>query len=218
MIAETVADLVTIFRSEVDDAVSDGVGDHDKLWKTWEVLNYATEAVDATAKRVLSLTQKIDLTITAGQGVVALPQRVLNIRDARLLVRQIHLLPRNANELNRFDVFNSTGTPRWYVADYSVHALDLYPTPDEDDMLRIQCSVTIDEPLAESDDFPFTDLQDTRLVLEYMKHLAYKKQDAETLDLQRSVEYRDSFDRLSRERAVSVRNYRRRPAAVRMNW
>lgn len=218
MFADTISDVLALFRSEVDDVVSENSDESDRLWKTSELLIYATEAADATARAVLSLTEQLSLTVTSGTATLALPARVLHIRHAHLVTAKRILEARNLNELEAGDMFDSAGTPSSYVADYVAHSLQLFPTPSANDTLLAQCSTTISEMLSESDDTPFVDAQDIRLMLTYMKHLAYQKHDAETLDLERSRTYFDTFLQESRTRSASVRNYRRRPGTVRVNW
>lgn len=229
MFAETVEEMIAAFRSDVDDVAStDG---SDNLWDSIDVLRYLNTAVDKTARKVLSLHEVITLAVTADDPVVALPRRVLHIRHARMASTNYTLSEQNADEAVfggddygiTTSVTNSlfsgrSGPPRVFVRDYETLGLRLFPTPVASDSLILQCTVTIETALDDTDDMPFTDTDDLHLVLLWMKKLAYSKHDAETRDLQRAQEYEDEYNALAVERNAAVRNLRRRPGTVRMQW
>jgi hypothetical protein len=229
MFAETVEDMIAAFRSDVDDvASSDG---SDNLWDVTDVLRYLNIAVDKTARTTLSLHEVITLAVTAGDPVVALPRRVLHLRHVRLASTGYVLSEQNANEglfgVDDYGITTSitdelfsgrSGTPRVYVRDYETLGLRLYPTPVVDDSVIAQCTVTIESPLDETDDMPFTDADDQYLTLLWMKKLAYAKHDAETRDMERSKEYEAEYIAFALERNAAVRSLRRRPGNVRMQW
>lgn len=230
MLFETVEDLIAAFRSDVDDATS--VDGSDNLWSDTDALRYANAAIDKTAKETLSLHEVLTLTLTASQPLVVLPRRVLHIRGARLGSNNLPVRELNLNEHphgidddyghtvpSASALFSSPpGTPRWYVRDYDPRGLYLCPASAEDDTLIAQCSVTVEEALLEDDDFPFTDSDDTELVLLWMKRMAYLKHDAETYDMQRSREYEEQFFARARDRRSESSSFKRRPGTVRMQW
>ena len=215
MIADTVNDIINVFRSDVDDVVS---SDDDVLWTAADALRYATEAADAVARATQRLYEIIDISVVADTSYVALPARVLNIRHAVLVTAKKKLRIENLNEQSGSDLFDNSSEPCYLVADYRVGSLELFPVPTENDTLRLQCSVTIAAALDVSDDMPFADAADQRLMVTYMKYLAYMKHDAETFDLERAVAYKASFDDMAARRNAEIRRHRRRPGAVRMNW
>lgn len=232
MLAATTTELLGVFRDEVDDVVTDIDGsDFGCLWKDREIYGYMTEACDAVARDTNTQYRLISVNYTAGDGVVALPSYVHEIRSIRDADRSVVLEQVNANApaLAQGDDYGqslgtnvmfgvSSGQPRAYVRDYDARAIRLIPTPSADGTLEIQCSVTIAARLQKDMPVPFAAIPDQRLVLHYMKSLAYRKQDAETEDLVRA----NGFEALYREgaaaRAAELRNVRRAPPVVRMEW
>lgn len=230
----TTDELNTTFRREVGDQVNpnaspDVAVDSDCLWKDDEIYGYATEAADALAKETEELFKIVQLAVVIGEQVVKLPRYVLKIRSARLVVRNRALVPQNTNaELyyvrsdyglpTSLSMFSSTGSPTAYIRDYKRGALLLVPKPTEDDILELQCSVTLTTPLLAGMMLPFLDVEDQRLLLHYTKYLAYAKQDADTMDLKRSLGFKQQFDDGALARGLSLRKYRRGPGVVRMEW
>ena len=232
MLALFTDELATRFRSDVDDAVTDAAGsDYGCLWKDSDVYSYMTEACAMVASRTASLYRTLSLPYIAGQRTIFLPHYVREIRSARLVGRNQLVLQRNANDqlLGAHDdyglrlsghpqMFEGEGRPTTFVRDYDAKQLRLVPAPNEDDTLEIQCTVSISLPLSSGMPMPLTDLEDQVLVLHYMKMRAYRKHDAETEDLVRAKEYERLYEQGVIARASELRNNRRAPGQVRMNW
>lgn len=229
MFATTVNELVTLFRSEVNDRDKFD-GDPDSLlWKPADVLAYFNEGLNRVLKRTEALYREIPLKVTAGQRLVRLPASVRHIREARLRSTFSPLREVNTNDPARYmsasdyglptlTLNASPGEPSAYTRDFSAKGLLLNTVPVADDFIDIQCSVILTEPLTLEDDLPITDDEDQRLVITYMKYRAYAQHDVETYDLQRSTQYRAEFDRDLAERVADLRSVRRAPGTVRMEW
>jgi len=239
MIAFTTDDLATIFRQEVDDvlsATSPSPVDADRLWKNAEVFSYMTEAADAVAKAVEGIYKVLQFPITPAAVVVpavpvqiSLPRNVLHIREAKLLALGTYVNMTRADDhvIAAYDTYgppvrNSAlltyGVPTELVRDYYNRAFYLLPIPNITDTLELQCTVTIGTPLAAGMPLPFLDTSEQRLMLHYMKKLAYSKHDADTLDLSRATGFGAMFEVEARERASRLSSYRRPPGTVRMEW
>lgn len=232
MLASSTDGLAGVFRNEVDDKVTDqDGGDFGCLWTNAEVYGYMTEACDAVATKTSTAYRTIRLPFEAEQSKISLPAYVLEIREAHYVERNTELEQLNANEpqfggtddygiqRGRFaGLFGQSGTPRAFVRDYDTRGIRLVPTPTVLGTIEIQCTVTIAAPLEAGMPFPFMDVKDQRLVLHYMKSLAYLKQDAETEDLTRASSFAALFRSGVEERAAQLRNNRRSPGTVRMNW
>lgn len=232
MLASSTDELARVFRSEVSDEVTDQDGsDYGCLWKDWEVYGYMTEACDAVATRTDTSYRTIHLTFAAGDETVRLPPYLLEIREVRHLERdaKLDLLNANSPSFGEIDdygaprgrysgLFGQTGRLRAVVRDYDASALRLVPTPQDAGTLEIQGTVTLAMPLAAGMPLPFQDVKDQRLVLDYMKAQAYLKQDAETEDLTRASLFDARFRDGVEARKVQLRNVRRAPPTVRMNW
>lgn len=229
MLATTATEFLSVFRDEVDDASIYTAGNDDVcLWKDREIYRYMTAAVDALAKDTDGLFKLVRLPYTASSSVVLLPKYVLHIRHARDITNERDLTPCNTDgvmstdtsDYGRFDTQNSmfqgTGHVTHYVRDYEKKHLRLVPIPATAGELELQCTVTLQLPMADGLPMPFEDTQDQLLLLEYMKYLAYRKQDAETEDLVRSDKAKAAYDAGAKARKAELRNYRRTPGVVRM--
>lgn len=231
-IAITVDDLRTKFRREVDDALV-GATDDDRLWKDDEIVSFANEALDEWARVTRALQETILLNVVAAEPTVELPTRVLDIQDVYLETSGVTVMPKNANNVDtgvvadyngvplgfQDSLHTGSGTPRCYVRDYdNGDVLRLIPTPILSETLKLQATVTIEDNLDEGDDLPRMGIKDQRIVLMYMKYLAYGNQDADTYDLQRSQTFYSQFEFAAGERELELRRYRRTPGAVKFSW
>lgn len=232
MLAQTTDELVTRFRSEVVDKVTDVDGsDADCLWSDYDIYGYLTEAVDAVAKLTDGLYKTVRLPYSAGDQMVTCPKYVLEIREARLVGTNRVIEQVNANSTGYGWVWDyglkwrgasalheGSGEPICFVRDFEQKALRLVPHPVADDALEIQCTITTSVPMETGMPLPFGDTEDQRLLLHKMKALAYLKQDAETEDLTRAKLFAGLFEQGYMDRKSELQRHRRTPPVMRMNW
>ncbi len=217
MLADTVSGFITVFRGEVGDTLIDiSGGEQACLWKKADILGYLTEASDALAKATNALRETITIPFVAGDRTVPKPKRVLHIYEARLVTADQLVDVNNAN--TAFRRFSNTGRPREIYRDHDRNKIRFYPTPTQDDSLEIVCSSTLSKPVLEGDAMIFMDVEDQRLLLEYMKWRAYSKQDAETEDLSRAKIAFGNWQSGSVDRESSLRNQERAPGQIQMEW
>lgn len=224
MFAATTDELLSVWRREVDDTAEPYLWSHD------EGLQYMTEAVDMTAKATLGLNRVLHIPYDVAQAVVPLPANVLHINTALLVGarRALHEVnseewvsgPSDYGACSHQYAFaaDSQGIPRSYLRDYERRALRLIPIPIAADTLELQCTVTLATPMVSGAMLPFRDSEDLRLVLLYMKKLAYEKHDVETLDLQRARDFGAQFEALALRRKSDINSYRRAPGITRVDW
>jgi hypothetical protein len=115
-------------------------------------------------------------------------------------------------------MFEGSGQPSVYVRDYERRALRLVPIPAFSGVLELQVSVTVGVPIEKGGDLPTQDAEEQRLLLHYMKWRAYEKQDAETQDMPRARYYEAAYRNGAMERESSLRNMRRTPGVIRMEY
>lgn len=221
MFATTADELLKFFRSDADDQVEP------YLWSDVDAYGYMTEGFDALLKRAEVKYEVLSLAITAGVQDVALPAKVLHIRSAHIVGGGVvYASSASDSSIPRDDYGQpisssisdpGTGTPSMYVRDYRAKFLRLLPIPAANAVLEIQCSSTIGIAMAEGVALPTTDAEDLRLVLHFMKSLAYQKHDAETEDLVRAKFHEDRFRVGVLDRESRLRNMRRPPGTVRMS-
>lgn len=232
MLAFTTDEFAAVFRNEVDDPL-EGVDasspDSECLWKNAEIYRYMTSAADAVARAVEGIYKIVEITLVANQQAYTLPRNVLHIREARLVTADRRLRPSNADvatrmrgddygELLNNQFWSATGVPSCYVRDYRKNALLLSPIPTTADTLELQCTATVATPLAAAMPMPFMEVPDQELMLLYMCHLAYRKQDADVLDLKQSREYKTMFEEAATMRKELLESYRRTPGLVETWW
>lgn len=233
MLAYTSDDLAKLFRAEVGDSITDTQGrDNDRLWKDWEVYSYMTEAVSAVMSRTDTRQKLMELPVIRGQRDVRCPSYIEEIRSIARKSDGARLTSYGANAesfgcrddygmaTNGWSDLNGTasGPIDSYVRDYASGFLRLVQIPNRDDTLLVQCVVKLSVPLECGMPLPILDVEDQRLALEYMKARAYRKHDAETEDLRRAVSAEQWFETKVEERKSHLRNIRRPPGVVRMNW
>lgn len=224
MFASTSDELLRYFRAEVDDAVAP------YLWEDWEAYGYMTEGFDALLKEANVRTTVLQLAFTKDVPTVNLSRSLLHIDTLRIVggsqLTAASATVRAATRANDYGqnapsldpMFTGTGTPQLYVRDYERSALRLVPIPNVSGVLELQGTITLSMPMADGALLPSTDAEDLRLVLHYMKFLAYSKHDAETEDLTRADYHEGHFNEGALQRETRLRNYRRPPGVVRMEF
>jgi hypothetical protein len=214
----TLEELATLFRLDVDDLPGDTVTDVNwknddtgLLWKNQEICRYANQAQNEFCFRQPILDANTQTTIThisvgAGNQRYTYDRRILSIRSAKFVdsISDEHRLQKRSQQwmdLNKpqWDLEGNTaidGTPEYYVEDHGSRSFVLYPLP----ALAGTIHLTVDR-------LPFAAMVWTRRhldspeigeehhldLLDYMKHLAYQKKDAETEDKTLSADFLDSF-------------------------
>lgn len=223
MFAQTSSDLLRNFRAEVADDVAP------YLWEDWEAFGYMTEGFDALLKDAAVRYTVLRLPFTAAVPTIPLPKSVLHIRSAHVVGggtltaasstdRTFVRADDYGQSVSSADsMFSSSGTPVYYIRDYDRCALRLVPIPNVTGEIEMQVSSTIALPMGDGVPLPTTDAEDLRLVLHYMKSLAYRKQNAETQDLVRARDHEAEYRAGAVVRDARLRNYRRPPGVVRMS-
>lgn len=225
MLASTADELLLLFRHEVSDLAEP------YLWSDYEAYAWMTEATDALLKQAGVQNKVLRLPFTSGNPLVKLPRKILHILAARVVSTNRALLAANTNDTafgfnddyglrtaGHGAMFEGSGHPASYVRDYETRALRLVPAPNFDGEIEIQCTTTLGAPLEDGIPLPTQDAEDQRLILHYTKWRAYAKHDAETEDLVRAREYERLWRTGVVDREVSLRNQRRAPGSVRMEW
>lgn len=228
----TTDDLITRFRNEVDDILRGlNAAGNDALWSNDEALVYAGEAVAQVASDTVSLYKTFDLPFYAADGGYArLPSsfEVIDINQVYLVNGKYRLDARNLVEGTRHgDDYgytgaddgweNATGRPRYYSREFRPGYLRMYPAPVEDDTLRITAVIGALETVLGAP-LPFQHPKDVRLLLLWMKYLAYGKKDVDTFDPAASSRYKSEYDAAALDRKYECQRIRRAPRPVQFSW
>lgn len=210
-----VDDLIQDFRSDVFDRPDvDETGFHrDMLWSQADALRYANAAAAQWAADTLAYRKVMTITLIGGQALYRLPYELIEIVRASysaypgaygrvLCVFNLdeRLLKDDYGQLyiSNGDLVHRIGNPRGVTLDSNPSFLRVYPAPETvapGPMTLELNAVVYPQQLYEGVPLPSANSQDRHLMLLWMKKMAYAKQDADTLDLERSIsferEYRD---------------------------
>lgn len=224
MLAFDTTGLMLLFRSEVDDELQASCGDEDCLWKNAEVYSYMTEAVDAVMRLTGGTSGEYRVPYLAGAASVRMPRKVYQIQSAwldggkQLRISRASDLNMDRNQSPITLDLDRRDTPTHLMCELGMEHCVLYPTPDVDGAVNVLGYFTLGAPLAEGVPMPLREIRDQRLVLTYMKALAYTKHDAETYDSGRAMSYMADFNTGIQDRESEIRRNRRPPGFVKMDW
>lgn len=224
----TPTQLKDLFRSDVRDEASP------PLWTDTEIFVYMDDAQKMFCRKgggIADSTSAIcTMQVAAGDTYIDYDPRILKLRDLRRASDG-----RNVNILN----FEDLGHPGWAQDDYGQSAsfgtggvkfstnptaitgvvvgMDanklrlVAPAVADDTLQAIVYRMPLEDITASSIAFEI-DVQHHRHLMNWMKHLAHEKQDAETYDRGRSMEFRDKFlaycDQAKAERERREHKYR----------
>lgn len=224
----TMAQLLTFFREDLDDTATP------YLWTDSQFYRY----LDAAQKEFVRDTRYIhdattaeicSIPVFANRDYVVFDERILEVKRAQLASTNRPLTVLNFNELDhgthagdsyeQWEIVSwteSTGTPRYFVAEYETERARLVPSPTVDDTLNLW---VIRDPLDDIDDEDSTmeviDRNDQLTILEYAKYLAYSKQDADVYDKERAATHFQLYTVGAEKTRQRINKKRRRPGTVR---
>lgn len=207
----TTDSLEETFRSDVFDKadVDAGGNSRDTLWSSAEVLRYINAAADRVARDTLGLYRRFEFEVAAEDPLI--PCRTDTILD---IVAADFVMPAvsSTRALEAFDVhqgiwrddygaqivrrpdLNSVGQPTHFARDSDPRFLRIYPAPLYAGTLTMLACITPQE-LHPGMPLPFQARADIELMLQWMKQLAYRKQDADVQDLTRADSYLRDYNR-----------------------
>lgn len=218
------SELLSQFRTEVDDLELPGNGDDsDTLWKDTEIYGYMDEGQKEFVRLTDFLPDVIDVGVTAAEPYVDFDPNIAKVRRARLRTAGTIITPTTLNQIESLvisdDYYNSEGIQQWedlkgppkyLITDAKLYSARLVPEPLVIDTLDLHI-FRKPEDIADGDSsFEVEEIQHLRTILMYMKYLAYNKQDAETVDDQRSEGALEKFTHFVSEYKFELQRTRRR--------
>lgn len=227
--------LIEDFRSDVADRADiDGSGQlRDTLWSETDVLRYANQAQARLAADLLSLRKNFTITLEAGKANYRAPYTLKEIVRARMTYPATGTTGKLLDPFDLDDGFveddygityittrdleTRTGQPRYYTRDYDPAFVRFYPLPDDVGMVYINATI---EPQVLYPGVPlaFDSQEDHHLLLLWMKNLAYRKQDADVLDLARADRYKDEYNEAMPVRKADIDRDTRDGGVLRTRW
>ena len=204
-----ITSLFDLFRQEVvDEAVP-------YLWSDDEVWDYMDDAQKTFCRKAWGISDArsalTTLDIAEGDDWAEISNRILKIRHARrtsdgrdLTVISFEQIQTGAAGLDDYGQRHritvdetTTGPVSHLITGMDQGAVRLYPIASEDDTIRLvidRLSSTITGDAVDIDGYQLEiPEQHHRALLHWMKHRAYSKQDADTFDKGKAVEFEDRF-------------------------
>lgn len=190
----TPSDIVLAFRSAVNDE------EEEYLFSDLEVFGYLDDAQKEfcrITKLLVDATTFASISVTASTPVIDFSSRIIEVVRATITGRTSPLKIKTVRQMDRGDFLSSddygssitgsnwttvTGTPRILVTDWAYGKARLYPSPTANATLSINAVVLPAEINAASTSMDVTDSSHQRILIEWMKHLAYMKDDADAFD------------------------------------
>jgi hypothetical protein len=187
-------EILTQSRSELDDTQPD------YLWSDSELIGYANEAQEQACRRsrliIDSSTVEIcEIPVVAGVSLYPLDERILAIKDVvdangRVLVgATVGWMNENVSGWR-----SSEGEPSAIITDFETDKLKLYPTPKVDSVIRLRVVRTQLSDMVSEQDRPEIKSRYHRALIHWIKHRAYLKKDADTLDKNASADSLSLFE------------------------
>lgn len=209
----TLSDLVQSFNDFADNNANP------PLWSDALIESYADQAEnEACIRRPLLTTSTdvdmCDIDIVSGTSVYTKHKSVCEVYYAKLTnsTDSYSLRITNIDELNflETDIENMSDEPKYLLLTDS--SVEVVPTPIEDGILEMSISHIPVIPMSESDNPTIHENHHYNLVY-WMLHLGYEKQDADTFNAKKSLDYYTRFNNIFGEprnvnQAKGVRNVR----------
>lgn len=225
----TPTELKARFRRDVDDIQHDPGDESDLLFTNEDIDFYMDEAHRTFVAESKYLHERITASVTSGSATVDLPSRFLELRgDTAYLQTLDRKIPElNHSEAGAIDddygvsiprnrIFNdgTTGAPQAFTLDAESNKLTLMPTPDADDTIEFLAYME-PEPPSETDVFAMDNPRHIVMLLDGMKMLAYRKQDADVYDPRQGDRWESSFLQSIEQVSSERKRRRRKPGMVR---
>lgn len=221
----TVDNLFERFRSDVydhGDIDDDGIR-RDTLWSDDDLLEYSNAAAARWASDTHAYRRRFEINVDAGSNRVRFP--FSEILDELNVTFSIPGMGRR-RVLHKFDIdegltgddygqqiytapdLDAVGMPTHYTRDYDNQYLRLWKVPYMAGVMHAH-AIALPPEMHAGMLVPFQSRLDVELVLLWMKKLAYAKQDADTLDLDRSLAFEAEYHRTVLDRASEIDRTRR---------
>ena len=189
MAAYTLDELISKFRTEMDDVVQP------YLWTDDEIIDYFDEAQTEFAMRTEIFKERLSgIAVTASNPYFNLPDGLIRIRRARLASASTPLRITNFNEMDQLTSSDDygrlisnweteVGVPQFVIFDDTEAQGRLSPIPAADDTIELSYSrLPIKNLTATSQTTELTDRRHQRTLLTYARARAYNKHDSDMYD------------------------------------
>lgn len=170
------------------------------LWSNEEIDEYANDAVEEACRRsnlIVDSSSSVALvSISSGDSYFEIDDSIIYVRRAVLASTGQALVPRVVRAMDE-EVPNwedtIASTPMVFVPDWETGKMALWPPTSADDTVRMTVIRTPTEEMVDDEDKPEIAPRFHRALLDWMLHLGYLKQDADTFDPKKAAQHEERF-------------------------
>ncbi len=169
------------------------------MWSDPEIIDFVNQAEDEACRRagllVDSSSSITEISVSAGDYAVELDSSVIYVRRVRVQGGQV-LQPRVSRSMDEdAPGWEDTpaGNPVIFVPDWESGKLRIWPPFSSAATLRLTVVRTPLNEMLEDSDEPEIPRRYHKSLLDWVKHLAYQKQDADTMDIAKSAQFEERF-------------------------
>jgi hypothetical protein len=198
------SELLELFRLETDDTAEP------YLWSDSEFYTYLNDAQDVFVRLIGGIADRRSpltrIKYKIGDQFKKYDERILHIKAAkdangdRVVVQNFESLDGGGNLQDDYGLFSNsgvddskTGPVRYILTDVQSDDIQLYPIPDADGELRLFVyRRPLEEIVSVATDLEVASFHHLNL-LNWVKYKAYMKQDVETFDKTKALEFRVAF-------------------------
>lgn len=215
------------FRLDVDDVPPHPEETSGCLWSDADIFGYMDEVHRDFVARTLYLFEMVEVPFSAGETDIPLPRSVLELRGPVYLQNEGTILADvNAREnvwtsdygvmvaAGPLNVPRTTGRPSLYSLDIVRGRITIAPAPLEDDVLLVPAYVEARMLDKNCNSLEVTNERHQIIILDGMKAVAYRKQDADAYDPNQADRWQLEYERkLQQAHGESLRR-RRNPGEI----
>lgn len=185
--------LIDQFRDDTRDQQPD------YMWTDDEIIGYANKAVDEACRRARLI---VDSSSTASSAYLGIGESEIELHESVIFVRRLRIsgvrslnpcVSREMDERVPGWEDSAASTPIVFVPDWETNKLKLWPpTATAIDIKMTVIRTPLTEMLDDEDE-PEISGRYHRALLDWMKFLAYSKQDSDTMDAAKALKFEERF-------------------------
>lgn len=215
------------FRRDVDDIPPHPDELSGCLWSDDDIYAYMDEVHRDFVARTLYLFEVLEVPYAAGETQIPLPRPVLELRGPVCLKNEGMILQDvNATESvwssdygvlvpsSPMGVSNTTGRPRLFSLDIARSQITLSPAPVNDDTLLLPAYVEARALDKDCNSLEVSNERHQMIILDGMKSVAYRKQDADAYDPNQADRWQLEYERKLQQAHGEALRRRRNPGEI----
>lgn len=191
------SEIETSVRRTLDDNIP-GQATSDRLWSQAEILEYARDAENEACERLDIIIDETssytDISVNTSTGIYSMSNTITNVISVKMALGTKPLLETSRQVLDHsfLNWAENTGAPRSYFRS-ATNKVTLYPKPIVADTLNMTVARFPTTPMTTGGS-PEVDVRYHPGLLLWILHRAYMKNDSETLNVDKALDYKNMFE------------------------